>query len=108
MDENFVTMFANVRVYEPLRDHGALCLPVRNAVKAGSSYHKATKWTNILNRPKGAHVAKRSKPAASNGLYTLLAEDLFSIMAYNFINRIIVFYERCVICCINPIVEKFP
>ena len=42
---------ANVRVYEPLRCQSALL----------SSYHKVTKRTDLR------------KPAASNGLYTLLA-----------------------------------
>jgi hypothetical protein len=41
-------------VYEPLRDQGALW----------SSYHKATKSDDLR------------KPAASNGLYTLLATDI--------------------------------
>jgi hypothetical protein len=54
MDENFVTMVANVRVYEPLRGQRALL----------SNYRKVTKRANLR------------KPAASNGLYTLLATDL--------------------------------
>jgi hypothetical protein len=48
-------MTANARVYEPLRCQSALL----------SSYHTATKWGNVR------------KPAASNGLYTLLANVLF-------------------------------
>jgi len=46
----FVKMPHNVRVYEPLRDQGALL----------SRLHEAPKRTNAR------------KPAASNGLYTLL------------------------------------
>jgi len=52
----------NARVYDPFRCQSAYF----------SRYHKVTKRTDLRNRPKGAHVAKRSKPAASNGLYTLL------------------------------------
>jgi len=46
----YLQINANVRVYEPLRRRSALL----------SSYHKATKWTNL------------SKPTASSGLCTLL------------------------------------
>jgi hypothetical protein len=47
----------NARVYEPLRCHCAYL----------SRYTKGTKRANL------------SKPAASNGLYTLLAEVIISI-----------------------------
>ena len=47
----FSCISPNVRVYEPLRDQGALL----------SSYHKVTKRADLR------------KPTASNGLYTLLA-----------------------------------
>jgi hypothetical protein len=60
------TLAYNVRVYEPLRCHSALW----------SSYHKVTKRTN----PR--------KPAASNGLYTLLCAAHNTFMAnLDFQNR---------------------
>jgi hypothetical protein len=55
-------MVYNARVYEPLCCNSALL----------SSYHKVTKRTNL------------SKPAASNGLYTLLAAGFY------FFNRLFV------------------
>ena len=55
-------MTANVRAYESLR---CKCTYV-------SRYTEVAKRTELLNRPKGAHEAKRSKPSASNGLYALL------------------------------------
>jgi hypothetical protein len=53
-----VILIANVRVYEPLRGQSALL----------SSYHKAAKWADLR------------KPAASNGLYTLLGAALFQLI----------------------------
>jgi hypothetical protein len=60
----------NVRRYVLLRGQSALCLPVRNGVKAGSSYHKVTKSET------------HRKTAASNGLYTLLAVFILMILSY--------------------------
>ncbi len=52
------TIGYNVRVYEPLRDQGALW----------SSYHRVTKRADLR------------KPSASNGLYTLLPAGLFFVI----------------------------
>ncbi len=59
----FLRIVPNVRVYEPLHCQSGYL----------SRYTKVSKRANLRNRPKGAHVAERSKPSASNGLYTLLA-----------------------------------
>jgi hypothetical protein len=72
----------NVRVYDPLRGRSANL----------SGYNKATRKYSLRNRPKGAHVAKRSKLTTSNGL-NMLAEGNLTISISHFI--IIQLYNQC-------------
>ncbi len=50
------------------------------SVVRGHAFELVDEQGKVRAEPKGAHVAKWSKPAASNGLYTLLAAFIYLLI----------------------------